>query len=172
VKRRMLALTMTLLATACVHTYEVPDPVQPLRLPSESSFYVARAEDGQDARPATYELSGQRTTDAVVAALASRGCHASSGARVESFDQNLATARDAGSDYLVVPEILNWEDRVTEWSGLPDRIVIRMIVSDVASGEVVDDRTIHGKSRWGTLGGDHPQDLLATPLEQWAAQLF
>ena len=171
-KRCALALAMALLATACVHTYEVPPPVGPLRLSSEPSFYVARAEDGQDARPATYELSGQRTTDAVVAALEKRGCRASSGTQVESFDQNLEAAREAGSDYLVVPDILNWEDRATEWSGKPDRIAIRMIVTDVASGEVADDRTIRGKSRWLTFGGDHPQDLLAVPLEQWAEQLF
>jgi hypothetical protein len=45
-------------------------------------------------------------------------------------------------------------------------------VIDVASGEVLDSAVIEGKSKWATLGGDHPQDLLESPLSDYARSLF
>jgi len=71
-----------------------------------------------------------------------------------------------------VPEILHWEDRATEWSGKPDVIEVRLTLIDVASGRPLDETVISGKSKWATFGGDHPQELLAVPFEQYAAALF
>jgi hypothetical protein len=73
--------------------------------------------------------------------------------------------------WQVVPTILGWEDRATEWSGLPDRIKIELRTIDPA-GRSRDATIVSGSSKWATLGGDHPQDMLAPALAPWASELL
>ena len=68
--------------------------------------------------------------------------------------------------------ILHWEERATEWSGKPDQITIQVTLYDVSSKQVLDKVTIKGQSKWATFGGNHPQDLLAKPIEKYVAELF
>ncbi|OAT77623.1 DUF4823 domain-containing protein [Mangrovibacter phragmitis] len=74
--------------------------------------------------------------------------------------------------YYVVPQILHWEDRATEWSGLPDRITIKIVIYSAESNRRVAATMISGKSKWATFGGDHPQDLLAEPVNSYVAGLY
>ena len=74
--------------------------------------------------------------------------------------------------YYVVPEILHWEDRATEWSGLPDRIEVKIIVSDARRNGEIGSAIISGKSKWATFGGDHPQDLLPEPIKIYVESLY
>jgi hypothetical protein len=87
-------------------------------------------------------------------------------------DGALEKAKAGGYTYLIYPVILHWEDRATEWSGIPDKITVEISVIDVATGAVLDSARIEGKSKWATLGGDHPQDLLEKPLTDYARTLF
>jgi len=75
-------------------------------------------------------------------------------------------------DYYVIPEILHWEDRATEWSGLPDKIEVKIVVYDGGTGKEVASTLISGKSKWATFGGDHPQDLLPEPLNSYVESLY
>jgi hypothetical protein len=74
--------------------------------------------------------------------------------------------------YLVVPDILHWEDRATEWSGIPDRIEVKISVYDAVSGAELTSVIVSGKSKWGTFGGDHPQDLLPEPINKFVESLY
>ena len=74
--------------------------------------------------------------------------------------------------YLIDPTILHWEDRNTEWSGRPDRISVKLAVFDVTTRQTLDSVVIDGTSKWATLGGDHPQDLLPGPIGSFVAQLY
>jgi hypothetical protein len=76
------------------------------------------------------------------------------------------------ADYLVVPEILRWEDRATEWSGIKDTLEIKIAVYDASSGKELAATTLLGKSKWASFGGDHPQDLLPEPVNQYVANLY
>jgi len=58
--------------------------------------------------------------------------------------------------YYVASEILHWEDRATEWSGLPDKIEIKVIIYDTKSGREISSAVLSGRSKWTTFGGDHP----------------
>lgn len=86
--------------------------------------------------------------------------------------QCLATQSTAGSSYLVVPQILHWEDRATEWSGIPDRIEVEVRVFDGSSLQELSATVISGKSKWATFGGDHPEDLLPEPLKIYTQSLY
>ena len=74
--------------------------------------------------------------------------------------------------YYVVPQILHWEDRATEWSGIPDKIEVKITVYNVLTDKVIASTILNGKSNWATFGGDHPQDLLPEPINNYVASLY
>ena len=73
------------------------------------------------------------------------------------------------SVYLIEPKILHWEDRATEWSGKADRVKVSLPL--YRSGSLVGSALVTANSSWWTFGGDHPEDLLDTPFEAYAASL-
>ena len=74
--------------------------------------------------------------------------------------------------YYFEPSIVHWEERATEWSGQPDRIAVSISVYDTGSKELITSQKFSGTSKWGTLGGDHPQDLLRVPLSKCLKDLY
>ncbi len=84
----------------------------------------------------------------------------------------LASARKVGAKYLAVPTILEWEDRATEWSGIPDKASIKLSIIDLETNSTLDSVIIKGKSGIATFGGDHPQDLLPKPTYEYVASLY
>lgn len=74
--------------------------------------------------------------------------------------------------YYVVPQILHWEDRATEWSGIPDKIEIKITIYNAESNSRIASTIISGKSKWATFGGDHPQDLLPEPISSYISSLY
>ena len=93
------------------------------------------------------------------------------GRRVGDVKQALAEARGDGAHFLIQPEIQHWADHLTEWSGRSDRVTIRIQVYEAMTGNLLDTRRIEATSRWASLGGDHPQDLLPALSDQWADRL-
>jgi len=145
---------------------------QPGRLTGASmAFYVAMAPPGAFG-DTVYPESGRQTTNAIATGLSGRGHTARVGDAPEEAEQALDSARSAKADYLVYPVVEHWEERATEWSGIPDRIRVAIRVYESESGRLVDASTVTGTSRWGTLGGDHPQDLLEPGLEPYFNDLF
>ncbi|EMU1126976.1 DUF4823 domain-containing protein [Citrobacter sp. CK184] len=74
--------------------------------------------------------------------------------------------------YYVVPQILHWEDRATEWSGIPDKIEVKITIYNAESNNRIASTIISGKSKWATFGGDHPQDLLPEPVNSYISSLY
>jgi hypothetical protein len=74
--------------------------------------------------------------------------------------------------YYVKPTILHWEERATEWSGKPDRIEIQIVVYDSTTKNEIANTSFTGKSKWATFGGDHPQDLLPEPTNNFVSSLY
>lgn len=74
--------------------------------------------------------------------------------------------------YYIVPQILHWEDRATEWSGIPDKVEIKISIYNAFSNNIVSSIVINGKSKYATFGGDHPQDLLPEPVNKYISSLY
>jgi hypothetical protein len=140
-------------------------------LERSATAYVSVPMDGRYGQT-MYPDSGRTTAFEVTRAFSPLLTKTTQGNVYMNRERALEEARAGDYTYLVHPEILHWEDRATEWSGLPDKIKVQVSVIDVASGEVVDSAVIEGKSKWATLGGDHPQDLLESPLTDYARSLF
>jgi hypothetical protein len=74
--------------------------------------------------------------------------------------------------YFVIPEILHWEDRNTEWSGKPDRVDIKLVVVDARSNVEVASMVFSRKSQLATKGDSYPQDLLPEPIKLYVDSLY
>ena len=74
--------------------------------------------------------------------------------------------------YLFLPTINHWEERATEWTGLPDRITITLDVYDTNKEELITSQEFSGASKWFTFGGDHPQDLLSVPMKKIVNEMY
>lgn len=132
--------------------------------------YVSVPGDGRYGQT-TYYGSGQNATQIVMLAF-SQYAKVESGREQQDFDSALTAARNVNAKYLVVPTILEWEDRATEWSGIPDKASIKLTVVDVDSGATLDSIIIKCKSGLATFGGDHPQDLLPKPVGEYVNSLY
>ncbi len=166
-------ISIALLAglTACRHTYGLERQIDAMPLPSSAKLYVALPEPGA-IEGRVYEDSGRQTGEAIVRTASPHVARAVLADVSESAERARESAESGGATHLVYPEILHWEDRATEWSGKPDRIRIRLQVFEVASGKLVNAAEVTGKSRWGTFGGDHPQDLLDRAVGDYMQEVF
>jgi hypothetical protein len=165
-------LASVLLSMAgCASTYKQSDIQSPsVHLDSSMSVLISVPPDGwyEDIE---YRNSGRMTVNAIAAAFSRHAnkvditsdCHG---------DECLSTSQKESYGYYVEPNILLWEERATEWSGRPDQIEIQLVVYDVATEEVLASSSYSGKSKWLTLGGDHPQDLLPEPTGQYVDSLY
>ena len=142
-----------------------------LQLSKESTIYVSIPADGQF-ETKVYPNSGMMTATAFHSALVKNANKVVVGKKYEDQDQALISARSASANYLLVPIILHWEDRATEWSGKPDRLEFTAIVIEVSTGQELDRAVLKGSSSWFTMGGDHPQDMLAGPIGEYVSSLF
>ena len=166
---RLLWVAIAVLSAACVHKYKVPELASAERpIGIRARVLLVTPEDGRDDRGVSYPGSGGWVASALSGALRYQGVWVSIEPAPAELGKLLALAREQTADVLVVPEIRSWSDRLTEWSGIPDRITIRSQILAVADGRMLDDREVKASSRWLTLGGDHPQELLPELAAQWA----
>lgn len=164
----LIVLSFMLMA-GCVSTYrqETITSVQK-KLSVGGSVIVATPADSAYGDE-KYPGSGASTASAVQAAFA----RYTSAADISSSCTNIDCLRSNSKTYdiYVVPQILHWEDRATEWSGKKDKIEVKITVYS-AEGAVLASNIISGKSKWATFGGDHPQDLLPEPLANYVQSLY
>jgi hypothetical protein len=123
-------------------------------LSTDRFAYVSMPRDGQYGAT-NYHGTGRFTAQTVAGAFSRYLKKTETAVRVEETGAALARARELGADYLVMPLILHWEDRATQWSGKRDKIGV-----------------ITGKSTWWTFGGDHPEDMLSEPVNEFVGTLF
>lgn len=124
--------------------------------------YAGRPKDG----------SGAVVRTAMVEALSAHVSGVTIAPGFLSEAEAIADARGRGVDYLVYLRILHWESRATAWSGKPDRVELEIRLVDARGGEVLESRLLKANSKWMTLGGDRPEDLLVKPFGSFAASLF
>ena len=160
-----------LLGCADSHRLVRNDIASEVKLAKTDSIYVAVSNDGLYGSH-TYVRSGLNSSQIILAAFAKRSKRAEMGNVHQEVKEALQYATTNSFRYLVYPTILHWEDRRTEWSGIPDKVEIKIEVIEATKGNVIDSVIIKGKSGWATLGGDHPQDLLPKPVEDYVASLY
>ena len=169
--RQVLMLLLVALLSGCASTYRQDVVSAPsAKLQRGQAIVIATPRNGSYERK-VYWASGEQTALAIHAAFARFSDRVAVSARCADLPCLLAEGHQ-GVAYYVVPEILHWEDRNTEWSGVPDRVEVKIVVSNAATRDVIASVVLAGKSKWATFGGDHPQDLLPEPIKQYLDGLY
>lgn len=170
---RLILATLFLVGlAACADTHQVHLGHQAAsKLSADGIAYISVPENGRYGHT-VYGSSGVMAAQIVAAAFGRHMRRIEQASSPQSTEQSLDSARKAGATYLVEPSILHWEDRATEWSGIRDKVELRISVLDAASGTVLETAVVSGSSGWATLGGDHPQDLLPKPTQEYVDGLF
>jgi|SRR3989344_694093 len=142
-----------------------------LMLDRNASAFISIPKDGVYGG-IVYQGSGQNTAQIILAAFSKYFTRVDVARTYGEYKESLDQAKKEGYNYLIYPTILEWEDRATEWSSIPDRVSVKVTVVDVNRDRVVDSVIVKGKSGLATFGGDHPQDLLPKPIEEFTKSLF
>ena len=167
----LAVIAFTAVASGCTSTYTQSTLAQPTgKLDKQKSVVIATPADGfyESKR---YRDSGRMTAQTVSTAFA----HFSTATTVAPDCGSLACLQEgkySSFDYYVIREILHWEDRNTEWSGIKDKIEVKVSIYEGQSWKELASTVISGKSKWATFGGDHPQDLLPEPLMEYVESLY
>lgn len=169
---KIAVLLLVLFVFGCADSHSVsPINTGSEKLSASEFAYIAVPQDGRyDAT--NYTGSGQTVAQIVASAFTKHIDRVEIGRKLEQPDAAMAKAQELGATYLVMPMIVHWEDRATEWSGRPDKVEVRITVRDVASGRTLASAVVSGSSGLWTFGGDHPQDLLPEPMDSYVGSLF
>lgn len=166
------SILMVLFVVGCADSHAVRVVRAPTtKLSPNASIYISIPKDGSYGS-AMYHGSGISTATAVQAAFLMHAKTVTMANSVEELPMALENAKAKGLDYTCRPVILHWEDRATEWSGIPDKITIKVSLYDTANGDEVASSIIDGSSGLATIGGNHPQDLLPEPTRKFVDQLY
>jgi len=116
--------------------------------------------------------SGRQTATVVRDTFAKYLRQAYIGRHVETFVEALETGRTHRCTYLVYLTVLKWEDHATEFTGVRDKVQIKIQVADVPSGDVLHSTILEAVGPWMTSGGATPGDILREPVGKYVASLF
>lgn len=169
--RFILLLFVVIVISGCAAKYDQVNLATPeVKFSKEASVIIATPANGFY-ETTEYRSSGKMTALAVRSAFIRK----SRNTRINSHCENLECLKKdhpTGFNYYVVPEILHWEERATEWSGIPDKIEIQLSVYEQGTWNELASTHIKAKSKLATFGGDHPQDLLPEPLNNYVDSLY
>jgi len=170
-KLKTLLVLSVFLITGCASKYNHTELQSPKsRLDHTKGVLISTPEDGWYENT-QYRNSGRMTTNAVRAAFAKFASPV--GIEDSCHGDDCFNAIDTEKyKYYVKPVILHWEERATEWSGKPDRIEIQLVIYDTVTKNELANSSYTGKSKWATFGGDHPQDLLPKPTDEYVKSLY
>jgi len=171
---RILALFIAFIGLAsCADTNQIVrlsgDPNSKLDI--NGSVYISTPKDGIYGNK-TYIGSGANTALILQSAFAEKIRNVEVGREYENYKTALESARRNKTNYLVFTTILRWEDRATEWSGIPDKAEIKVETIDANTDKTISSSIIKGRSGIATFGGDHPQDLLLGPIKEYVNGLY
>ena len=163
-----MLLLVLLVMTGCTSTYKTENLITPkIKLQRSYTVAIERPPNGRYGEQ-TYAGSGKMTADA----LKREFLRYSSSVKFVSVKHKRSDFSGRKNMYYVDPEILHWEDRATEWSGKCDRIEVKIDIYNTSNMEHESSVIFSGKSKWATFGGDHPQDLLQKPIQDYIKTLY
>lgn len=133
--------------------------------------YVATPEDAIDKKEHVMG-SGGRVAMVLQDSLKRHTRNVVKARNAETLEEALNHARDLSYEYVIFPTILKWQDRPTEWTGVRDKLQVKIDLVAVDTGRVIRSTTIDGKGKWMTDGEETPQDMLAEPVDKFVRAMF
>ena len=170
-KNFIIIFTIAMLISCADTTELVKGGNDAFKLHPENSIFVSVPSDGSYGGR-VYAGSGRNLSQIVYSSFSKYSQNIQAGNQVQTYEEAITFSKMKHYQFLIMPSILAWEDRATEWSGRPDQVSVKIAIIHVDSGTTMGSVIINGKSGMATLGGDHPQDLLPEPIGEYAESMF
>jgi hypothetical protein len=138
---------------------------------SNEKIYIGINRDGVYGDEA-YPGSGLTVSQMLLSSFSKHVRRVEMGKEYQPYDDALRTSRSNGYNVLIYPTILHWENHLTEWNGIPDRVKVKVDVIGAEKDDLLYYIIIEGKSGLATFGGDQPQDLLVKPIDEFVSSMF
>jgi hypothetical protein len=74
-------------------------------------------------------------------------------------------------DYIIAPQILHWEDRLTGWSFRPDRIEVRFDIYN-NQRQLINSYSVQARSAYVVWISKQPKSLLPAPIRTMLKKMF
>jgi len=172
IMRYLKLLLISILITSCADSHQILRTTnKSIKLNTSAPAYISIPKDGRYGQT-TYAGSGATVSQVILLAFSKHLTQVETGHQYQSFKDAIKYAKENKFEYLIFPSVLEWEDRATEWSGIPDKASIKISIIKVSTSKTLDSAIIKGESGLGTFGGDHPQDLLPKPVGDYVNKLF
>jgi hypothetical protein len=165
---------LALCLTACSAKYQVnkfSGTDGNVALDAKEAVFITIPADGAYGNT-LYQGSGQTVAQAVAIAFSKSAKRVYTAAKPLSREEAIAESKRLNAMYVVLPTIVHWEHRATEWSGRPSRMSIRLSVVDSSEGSELTSAAIEGRSRIMTMTSTSPESLLRDPLAGYVAGLY
>lgn len=165
-----LALALSLIATGCTASYQgVYMKQTPNYVYYPARFLLVTPVNGMYG-DIIYPTSGNDVIQALIREL-QRYTNAISTIPVPVTIEQIYPQDLERTDYVVIPQILHWEDRATGWSFRPDRIEVRFDIFD-NQRHLIDSYNIRGRSAYIVWFSRQPNSLLPRPIRNMLQDLF
>lgn len=129
------------------------------------------AHDGSDDQN-TYKGSGLKATQVIQSVFKPYLQSIKLVPNTKRLSTVLSEAKNSSYQYVLVPEISKWSDHYTFWTGVPDKLSLKLTFYNVKTQKKIDSFTIKCESSLTPLPNQKPQDLLYQPLQQIAQVIF
>jgi hypothetical protein len=141
-------------------------------LKADQAVLVSVPDDG-NYNHKSYPGSGQdiaKRTAAAFSRYASRVEIAASG--LQKPEELLAAARSANAGYLIIPTIVHWEPRSTEWTLIPRQVDIDLAVIKVETGRELRSTVLEGRYLKSSPAENTLQEMYSSILVGHVADLY
>jgi hypothetical protein len=171
--RLAFLMVIALLQVGCADSNKIirPDNKEMPTFMSKEKIYIAINRDGVYGDEA-YPGSGLTLSQLLLSSFSKHIRRVEMGKVYQQYDDALLTSRSNGFNILIYPTILHWENHLTEWNGIPDKVKVKVDVIGTEKDDLLYNIIIEGKSGLATFGGDQPQDLLVKPIDEFVSSMF
>lgn len=169
-KRMIVAVLLCFCVTACAHMNITPISETAKKLDRAGKVVVVIAADGRYGAK-VYSGTGDEFTSLVMVEFAKFAAGYEILPRME-LPNALSVAKEKGAMYVVVPEILHYEDRNTPWSGRLDQITVKVSVYLVEDGSMAQSSMITANNQVATFVDNRPMVLIYKPLTELVKNFY
>lgn len=146
------------------------------KISADKSVYVALPYDGSY-NGKIYENSGKEVQQKIVADMMIKSKEVQFSKNSMSLDDNLHEAKSKKMDYLVYPQIEEWEDHYTRFSSQKDKVALTIEVYNAPNKELLNKAALLGtgdesgcKGNW--WANPPPECLLGKMMQKYLEDLY
>ncbi len=172
--RKLYLLLAIGFLTSCAPTYQVKNLAGTqgsVILSKQAGVYITIPANGQY-EATTYPGSGQTVAQILADAFSKFAPKVILENRTTSGESAFTAAKSVDAQYVVIPMITHWEQRATEWSGIPSKVAIRVTIFDANSQKELTAVSIDGRSSIMTLSSTNPESMLKDPVSKYVSSLY